>query len=42
MKEYVKNKLFIGFVILLGVITFYVGINNREEQAKTNEIVERG
>lgn len=41
MKEYVENKLFIVFVILLGVITFLVGINNREEQ-KQNEIVERG
>lgn len=41
MKEYFENKLFIGFVIVIGVLTFFVGINNRQEEVKTNETVER-
>lgn len=43
MKECLKDKLFIGFLIFVAVICLFVGLCNRyHENKKQNEIVERG
>lgn len=36
MREYVEDKFFVSFVILLGCFTYFMGINNNKQLKEEN------